>query len=272
LKALVVVVALASFGCGPVCSGPRAPSATATRSDKIDGTPDFMQTSHPELPGGGRNYCAPVAVSNGLVWLGENGFPDLLPAGTDRGARQLRLIRTLGSADYMDTDPDGGTDADQLLEGLDAYLVDQGYGDATLRVQTWRAHDDRFATGVSTPSVAWAADHVDGDTAVFLNVGWYAYDDARDEFARDGGHWVTLVGTEEDPETGRTSFIVHDPSRRSGRAPRSEVVTTERLTSGRLTGTVRGLPRAARGFTELGGELRFGADAALLDAVVVLSL
>src|SRR5262245_52175601 len=88
---------------------------------KISAMPDFCQVDEDgHFDNGGKVFCGPVAVSNSLVWLSQNGFPKLLPPVEKKGdlgngngsadsdhkidsqkAAQIELIRTLGSPDFM---------------------------------------------------------------------------------------------------------------------------------------------------------------------------
>jgi hypothetical protein len=74
------------FLCFFLCAGLFALPAwglPGSYTEKALSTPDLYQGDRQaRLPGGGRGYCAPVAVSNSLVWLMHNGFPSLLPPAT----------------------------------------------------------------------------------------------------------------------------------------------------------------------------------------------
>lgn len=242
--------------------------------DKLHGTPDLLQTDPAaSLPGGGRQYCAPVAVSNSLMWLGANGYPQLVPLLPGREA-QYAVARILGSSGYMDTDLDHGTGVSGLLRGVRRYLDERDVGYRRLAYQGWRVHQRSHATGVAVPDLAWVKAGIHGAGAVWLNVGWYRHDDATGDYERIGGHWITLVGYGVDAEGRRDDgvLIVHDPGSRGLRT--AHHVRCARIARGRLTGRMRNLPRDAAGFHRLAQGLPVprAADCAILDGAVVLTL
>lgn len=230
--------------------------------------PDFMQTSRSELPNGGREYCGPVAAANALAWLAASGYPSLLPGndGVPLTERQFQLIRALGADDYMSTDPFGGTTSANLMLGLEAYGKERAVPFRTIRYQGWRPQPTRFSTDVMHADVDWIARGLDGFGNVLLNIGWYKQLPNGDR-RRIGGHWVTLVGYENG------AFLIHDPAPRSGTQPKTERVTFEYLSRGRLVGTDRGLPVDAAGYISLGGDLMLpnAADDAVLDGAIWFS-
>ncbi|QDT49875.1 hypothetical protein Pan258_39300 [Symmachiella dynata] len=243
-------------------------SATANQKGRgadrrIQMTPDLAQ-SQADLPRKGYAYCAPVSASNGLALLATQGYPQLMPDG------QLQLVKTLGSPDFMKTDDQDGTSANDLLSGLAHYIKTCGYEVESLEYQGWRPINDRFTR---IPGHADAPKVVNGlqeNCMVLLNVGWYKKQGT--EYQRVGGHWVTLVGSRR----GKNGYLViHDPS---GRSPEGihERVTASRIRRGTLTGSKKGLPSRAVGAWELGGELKIkkksGANTSVLDGAILLRL
>ena len=78
--------------------------------EKLDSTADLTQTDpNGGLPNGGKSHCGPVAVSNSLLWLADNGFGNLGPTLADRRRAQFEIARVLGSKDYMNTNVKTGT-------------------------------------------------------------------------------------------------------------------------------------------------------------------
>src|SRR5262249_35148137 len=119
---------------------------------KVSAMPDFCQVDEDgHFDNGGKVFCGPVAVSNSLVWLSQNGFPKMLPPVEKKGdpdnvngnggngsaegdhkidsqkSAQIELIRTLGSPDFMGTEGHDGTSATRLIRGLGKYVADHGY-------------------------------------------------------------------------------------------------------------------------------------------------
>lgn len=235
--------------------------------ERVEQMPDLPQIQS-ALPDRGRQYCAPVSVSNGLAWLSQRGYARLMEG------EQIELARVLGSAAHMHTDEKTGTGVAQVLEGLKTYLKHRKVKVKRLEFQGWRHAPGTFRAGKKDGRVSlkWLLEGTKGRKCVaFLNMGWYRRE--KKDFKRLGGHWVTLVGYEV---TGKSlRLVVHDPSARSpeGRHERVDVVALEQ---GKLTGTKNGLPREAAGMLRLAGDLKInrrkGADVAILDAAVVLEL
>jgi hypothetical protein len=244
--------------------------------EKLDSTADLTQTDpNAGLPNGGKSHCGPVAVSNSLLWLADNGFDNLAPILADRRKVQFEIARALGSKHYMNTNVKRGTGASGVLEGVGRYIEDNGYEYRYLKYQGWRNHPSRFGLGVAVPELDWLKSGVRGNSGVWLNVGWYKYDSSNDEYVRIGGHWVTLVGygVDENGRCGPAILIIHDPAPRCGKDPH-EYVQMKLMNSGRLTGKSSGLPRQAKGYYIMAGgmHVRKGADFGILDGAVVLKM
>ena len=244
--------------------------------EKVNSTPDLTQTDKEGgLPNGGKAYCGTVAVSNSLIWLAENGYPNLAPGGNSRKVLQCDLTRLLGTRDYMNTNPTEGTGTVGLTRGVGRYIRKQGYEFSRLEYQGWRKHPKEFGTGISEPKLPWIMKGLVGNSAVWLNIGWYTYDPSTDRYTRVGGHWVTLVGY---TTTGRNReqpvLIIHDPASRAGREFANHRIRARRIPSGELTGDKKGLPRSAVGYYKLGGELCLNKKAqfGILDGAVVLEM
>jgi len=69
-------------------------------------------------------------------------------------------------------------------------------------------------------------------------------------------------------------LIVHDPAPRAGKKASHTYIKLQRLNSGQLVGTQDGLPRLAKGYYLLAGDMRINrrADFAILDGAVVLRM
>ena len=219
----------------------------------INEIPDFTQSRITGWQHGhGSEYCAPVAVSNSLIWMANY-----------RG-EQADLAKLLASSGYMNTDVWRGTTTSDLLRGVDAIARDLFGGYISLEYQGWKKHPIQFSTGKKIPDIDWITDGISKDSAVWLNVGWYQYDWLNDIYHRVGGHWVTLVGYDSN------ILIIHDPAPRAGQAFANEYVYTSRIGSGILAGRLSGLPRPARGYLLLGKGMHVKsiADVAIVDGAV----
>lgn len=278
----LVVALLNLVLCGFIIAKP-APAkkpalsrSSASYTEKIDSTGDLTQTARDAgLPNAGITYCGPVAGSNSIMWLANNGFQHLAPNILDRRKAHIEVARALGSEEYMNTNLKTGTGAAGVMLGLARYIEDKGYEYAYLRFQGWRTHPPRFSTGQDIVRLDWIKKGILGDSAVLLNAGWYKFDPWKDEYTRIGGHWVTLVGygVDKNGQIDPNVLIVHDPSPRCGRNPH-EYVRMEPITGGRLAGNRAGLPRLAKGYYKMTGGMHVNnaADFAILDGAVVLKM
>jgi len=262
-----ISVAVAIIVCGIIAQA---------QTDRQQLTPNFMQTNDDaHLRGGGEQYCAPVAASNALVWLSENGFPRLLKNSADKSADQIKIIKTLGSNGFMNTSLSDGTGVGEFLIGVDKYIQQCGYKKSTLAYQGWRKHPKNFSTQMECPSLEWISRGLDGTTGVWINIGWYKTR-KNNVFDRVGGHWVTVVGygKNELGEYDSKSLVINDSSPRSGLDRAPVYVKVEQILDGKLTGKDNGLPKNAKGLYKMSGGLAVPtrADAAILDGVVVLQM
>lgn len=274
-----LIAATVIFTCAQ-CKGSDKPSirkSLRTYTEKLDSTPDLTQSDpNGKLPDGGKQCCAPVTVSNSFVWLADNGFGNLMPALPNREKAQFEIARLLGTKGYMNTSLEGGTGAGGVLEGVSRYIKDKGYEYRYLKFQGWRKHPRQFSSKVSVPKLNWIKRGLIGNSAVWLNVGWYKYNSSNDEYHRIGGHWVTLVGygIDQDSKEDPNILIIHDPALRAGKNFSHEYVRLKMIKRGKLTGETSGLPRRAAGYYILTGgmHVRKTADFAILDGVVVLKM
>lgn len=235
--------------------------------------PDLTQTD-PELgvDGGGESWCGPVAVSNALMWLGEHGHETLIPAGADARARQLALVRLLGSGRFMGTTSTGGTGTANLLVGLERYMRSTGWGYRRLEYQGWRGHPYRFSTRVKVPSLDFARAALDQGGVAVIHVGWYTQVRWHDAHRRHGGHWltVTAVGVDAEGRAVPDALVVNDPAPYAGTEPSRHFVRLERLDEGWLLAEDGAFP--AKGYSRLTGGmlLKRPGDIAVLDGIVTL--
>lgn len=271
-------IALGSFALVVICAaGIRAgePQILVDYSREI---PDFCQVDPAgNFPGGGADYCGPVAVSNSFMFLGGKGFPGLVPPKQDPKAAQIAIIQKLGSAERMDTASKKGTSVPRLMAGVQAYVEAAGYRIQRLEHQGWRSSSKRYPAQQPIPSFEWLQEALKTPaSAVWINVGWYRYDAETQEYTRGGGHWITVVGlgaTSSAPDAAPL-LLLHDPAPRTGQSPRTQHVQVERLSGGKVVSgsSPEALRRPADGFWSLteGMVIKKGFDAAIVDAAVVL--
>jgi hypothetical protein len=173
---------------------------------KVERTPGFwQQDKEAGFVDGGSNYCAPTAISNGLIYLAQTrGMPELAPGATH--ADQIALIKDL-AAD-MDTDPKNGTNPDKILTGLRRYVQGKGLRMNRLEVATWRklSAANRACWVGAKPNLEWMRQAaIDPDCVEVFNVGWYRQEEGG--YSRHSGHWVTVFGA----GPGTSDFAVRNP-------------------------------------------------------------
>jgi len=271
------LAAWAVLGCAWLALGE---GAAGEYLDKIWDTPDYTQTDSAfgGLPGGGGVYCGPVSVSNSMIWLADHGYPNLAPNTGNRKYDQFLVADALGSSDYMNTYNNGGTGPNDLCRGVKKYLTDHGYSYKRIQYQGWREIDAEFATGFKNPQLIWTQQGIETASAVWLNVGWYTYNEETNVYTRAGGHWITLVGHSYDGANPDPLYLIaHDPAPRAGSSFANEYVRAQMIQKsegGTLAGGYNGLPREAFGYYKMtdGMHVSPRGDFGILDAVVVLEM
>jgi hypothetical protein len=239
----------------------------AVHRAKVSAVPDFLQTDRDAgFAKSGSQFCAPAAVSNSLMWLADHGYRNLRPSGSAKAA-QIAMIRKLSGPRFMKTSPSIGTDVTQVLTGVETYIAEAGYSISELKYEGWRPVPRGVVSSKYPDLGDIKAAVADDRRAAWLNVGWYSYDEESGDYVRSGGHWVTVVGYDHD------DLLIHDPSPAAGAGFRTQRVTLEELTEGRLSGQQRNLPRSAKGYYEAGGEMAVASGkTCILDGVVLLTL
>ena len=259
----------------PAPAAPNEPAARPTLPERFTDTPDLTQTDPElELPGDGESHCAPVAASNALTWLADHGFERLMPPGEDAKERQKLLVRRLSSRRFMATNELNGTGSRAVLAGLHRYLESVGVPYKRLAYQGWRAHQQRFSTGVRVPELGFIRDGLGDRSVVLINAGWYQPVKDGRLFLRRGGHWLAVVGIDVDEHGAPTPdvLVLRDSAPYAGTEPALEYAKLERIERGYLNEIKASLP--ARGYYKLGGgmHVKRPGEVAILDGVVVLEL
>jgi hypothetical protein len=229
------------------------PLFAASNTVFVNEIPDFTQSDiQGRKHGFGAQYCAPAAVSNSFYWL------------ADMRGDQDGLVKLLASGRYMNTDPARGTTTTQLLNGIHAMALDLFGSYEALEYQGWKQHPRAFATGMAVPDLRWIIAGIAADSAVWLNVGWYQYDPLNNRYGRVGGHWVTVVGYDDN------KLVIHDPSPRAGQSFANEYVHVSQLRGGTLADPRSGLLKPAGGYLVLGTgmHVKSTADVAIIDGAV----
>jgi hypothetical protein len=222
------------------------PSPTAKgQHDRINSVPDVMQMDpEGDLPFGGSYSCAPVSAANYLVWLADNGYPDLARPNDSEVQRVLDLARELGLPQYMNAQG-GGVSPRSYAGALEAYIEDNTQYDSQIDSWSWE-HYSRDAP----PDLDWLIDGLDEQGAVWLLVATCQESGAAGEHTCTKLHWVTLVGFGVDAtgQADESYLIIHCSAPQSGTELLNEYVRTEELREGMLRFTAAGIETAAAGF------------------------
>jgi hypothetical protein len=163
-------------------------------------------------------YCGPVAAAQALIGrcLADPSLQNLLPArdhGESENNYQSRIINKLakdmGTSNDID-DPKVGTTPQQLMDGIEKFLVDRNF---KLREQRWSGWG---AGEVKNPSELLSLEEIQEAVAnpnldSIAHMGWYDESWRKDTFNRNGGHFAVFKGVNSDG-----TFTMHDPSPRAG--------------------------------------------------------
>jgi hypothetical protein len=221
--------------------------------DKVSEIPDIKQTDRSlNFPEHGRDFCAPVAVTDSFAWLYRHGYDRIFGAGTDEAALRLSACRKL--AELMCTRNGPGTTSEDFLAGLKRYIQEcTPYSIRSLKYQGWNRHEQEYDCGRAAPELDWIKAGVRGDNSAWINIGWYEKDARTGELRRVDGHWVVLVGYGMDTGgvANASTLIVRDPDPVLSDEPRKIFLTVEPLAAGTLTGPQQGLPRPAAGYLQI---------------------
>lgn len=179
--------------------------------------PDLLQTLNTAgFAGDGQQFCAPVAVSNSLVWL----------EGNKDEQYQIDLVHKLGSPAYMNTNTINGTNVIGLTQGVHKYALERWGRYRKLEYSGWSKVPTQFRSSLAKPTLNWMTSALHKKGSVWINIGWYNPD--GNNYQRQGGHWVTLVGYEQG------KLVIHDPSPRAGTTFSNQFISIEPLNAGQL--------------------------------------
>jgi hypothetical protein len=229
-RRLAVVAALALAAAPAACDRkPQAaaladaapgPSTVATvppaAGSKAAATPAFWQMDPDgHFPNEGRDYCAPVALSDGLLCA---------TGGAATKDAQVALIGEL--AKDLTTNPDQGTNVDEMVGGVRVWARSHGVTLSRLEVATWRplgADNARYRVSPRPDLAAVRAAAGDASTVVLFNVGWYEKSEAG--YTRNNGHWVDVIGAGDAPG----DMDIRNPALHEGEQRANTRVTLTRL-------------------------------------------
>lgn len=248
---------------------------SAFNIDRIEAVPDLTQTDRRAyLPGKGRMYCGPAAVSNSLAWLAGQGYEGLLPTYSNESNLQYEIARKLGSRNYMRTIVNEGTSTWRLMKGVAKYIKDAHYQFASLSYQGVGKTPKEYPKDSDRPSLEWLKEGFETLSGIWIVLGWYSHNEAMDEYTRVGGHWVTVVGygMTREGELDPQMLIIHDPAPWGKNVPSPLYVKAEEIYTGDIKGKTSSRPAA--GHYKLTGEMPLSrnSDCAILDGIVILKM
>jgi hypothetical protein len=146
------------------------------------GVPDFDQRRD-ALGGNGSNHCVPTSFTNLRGYIANHGYGNIM-SGPRNWQSQANYNYVTDRIDamgiYMDTDPSGGTNGDDAIDGWNDFIDD------------W--HDDKFTLNAWFGSVPGMWIYLEFLTGGLTNICYGYYKFAGGEWDRDGGHCVSLVG------------------------------------------------------------------------------
>ena len=278
---IIVIVVLLSVSCAGKFEEDNV--IPAKYVEKVDSISDLMQTDPAlGLLEGGVMSCGSVSATNSFAWLADNGYKDMVLRNEDGSVSYAKTAQAMDRVLKLSTR--SGALPPTFLRGVVRYLKDQGYTDDMYRLeyQGWLS-PGRFE-GKNIPDLNAVKKGLIGDSAVWLLVGFYKFDEDKDEYQIISHHYVTLVGygVDENGKNNPDVLIVHDPAPRSGSGPTHNYVHIEEIEHGQISVdpdswaalSYSELPVDANGFYKLGEGLAYNdqADVAILDGVVILEM
>ena len=235
----------------------------ANQPDKIKETPDFCQadTKYGTLPKSGASHCAPVAVSNLLIYLNKNGFYKFTNSKNPTEENQFKLIKELGN--YMKTDVISGTKPKNVVIGLEHFVRDKGYN---IQVETmgWRSKKNRIG---KIPNLKWIKKSSIDNSNVILNIGWYKYNKSSNTYFRTNGHYISVVGFDNN------FLLVHDPAKRDGLSKKTLKCSLSGLKQNSVLELKSGKKTSSKGYYKLNClQIKKGNDLAIIDGAIAFSV
>lgn len=165
------------------------------------------------LPGNGDAYCSPSSHINWMAYFANHGFPGLMPGGSSPSFQSQSEYENVTSAIAelgvdMQTHPTGGTTCCGT-SGMIAYLDRRAPGKFTVSAFS--------AKQLYAPSLEDLAFCVIAGGYVCPFVGWYAVDSGGpNQYYKDGGHVITMVGLEGWCNGSSRQIKVRDPGNGDG--------------------------------------------------------
>ncbi len=118
--------------------------------------------------------CSPTSFGNIIRYWDKNGYPNLVQSSTS----DEDLIEWL--ANDMNTNPDGSTDWNDRVNGMEEYWEDRGYSvDVTRRSPSYTRHKNEIDD--ERPDIINVVDHPIYDDHDMTGVGYEQYQDTEQD-------------------------------------------------------------------------------------------
>lgn len=224
--------------------------------------PNLDQSRMSDDPNWKRVLCAPVADTDALAHLNSTKHFMQESKGED-ASRTLaqELARDMGTRPA--TDPNPGTEPDELVKGTEKFLNDHSKKLSFSEWRGWGANQTKRNGATKIPTYNWIAKQMKNNREVVLHVGMYKKN-SDGSYQRVAGHYVTCTGFKKSD----LSFNIDDPAPRASRQEKS--TKTKTLKSGIMqAGEAK---QKARGYIQLENlDLAEGADLAIVDGAFAFS-
>ncbi len=234
----------ASAGAGIL----EAPPLNQTR---IATTPNIShQVIIPNTVDDQNGRSAACAAVNALLWLAQNGYPNLLPTSTRSSARIVStMTNLLADEDHMKSLQPGIFSIYSLIDGLVRYSAESNYRIKTIKVQNLRYFDERQLKTEGararieiddqhTPTLEFARTGFLGNSLVLIQWGIYQIT-PRGDFQQLKTNWGTLVGYGADSQgqANPKMLIIHSPAHNQAGAlfiPVEKLINTLTIPTGAM--------------------------------------
>jgi hypothetical protein len=183
IQRIATSLLLAALVCAPGVSRAQAPSFGLRL-----GLGDYDQKWRRSSQNDGRMHCVPTTYLNLLYFLYNKGLNQLVawaPAENDWFEIEKRVF-LLGDEDHLDTDPEGGTDAEDAFYYMTDFIADRS---DVLMFHFFYGPDFNWGTGTL------ANLHTNG-CLMAIGYGRYYHTDSflGSYWYRDGGHYMAFAG------------------------------------------------------------------------------
>ena len=151
--------------------------------------------------------CGPRAFASILLWLDNNGFPDVVEGDHIGRVRQSALIEEIGKLMKLDKK---GVDDKKLADGIRKYFKKQNYD---CRIEYRGNNIDVIEDGDPNdlPTLEFIDEGCRGSSNIIIRLAYYQYNTKTKKYTPDFGHYVAVSGIGGISDNS-IDIIVTDPS------------------------------------------------------------